>query len=405
MFATSFEKQANRLDRGSNQRGLRAFNERLLLSLLRRHGPMAKAEIAQLTGLSAQTASVIMRKLEQDGLLQRGNPIRIRGKVGQPSVPMSLVAEGAYFFGLKIGRRSSDLVLIDFLGKVVDVVHRSYSYPTPADTLQFTLEGIRQIERNLSPSQRERISGFGICMPYLLWDWVESIGAPGEVMAEWKTSDIGETIAAQCAYPVYIQNDATAACGAELVFGQAATAKDFIYFYIGYFTGGGIALNGSLYPGKSGNAGALGSMSVLDPDGKPRQLIEIASIAQLDQSIRDTGGDPTSLWDSPPNWDVNPALLEQWVESAGDGIAQAIGASAAVVDFELALIDGWLPPTVRTALVAATRRHLAKVNSRGIGLPTVEEGSAGYRARELGAASLPLSLGFLVDQDTLVKRQ
>lgn len=63
MFATSFEKQANRLDRGSNQRGLRAFNERLLLSLLRRHGPMAKAEIAQLTGLSAQTASVIMRKL------------------------------------------------------------------------------------------------------------------------------------------------------------------------------------------------------------------------------------------------------------------------------------------------------------------------------------------------------
>ena len=53
---------------------------------------MAKAEIARATGLSAQTISVIMRGLEEDGLLRRGEPIR--GKVGQPSIPMSLDAEG-----------------------------------------------------------------------------------------------------------------------------------------------------------------------------------------------------------------------------------------------------------------------------------------------------------------------
>ena len=44
----------------------------------------------------------------------RGEPIR--GRVGQPSVPLSINPEGAFFLGLKVGRRSADLVLVDFLG-------------------------------------------------------------------------------------------------------------------------------------------------------------------------------------------------------------------------------------------------------------------------------------------------
>ena len=58
--------------RGSNQSGMRAYNERLVLSLIRQTGALAKAEIARRTGLSAQTVSVIMRALEADGLLLRG---------------------------------------------------------------------------------------------------------------------------------------------------------------------------------------------------------------------------------------------------------------------------------------------------------------------------------------------
>ena len=60
--------------RGTNQSGMRAQNERLVLSLVRQHGALAKSDIARITGLSAQTVSVIMRALEQDGLLLRGQP-------------------------------------------------------------------------------------------------------------------------------------------------------------------------------------------------------------------------------------------------------------------------------------------------------------------------------------------
>ena len=69
---------------------MRDYNERLVLSLVRQHSALAKTDIARMTGLSAQTVSVIMRALEQDGLLLRGEPLR--GKIGQPSIPMSLAA-------------------------------------------------------------------------------------------------------------------------------------------------------------------------------------------------------------------------------------------------------------------------------------------------------------------------
>ncbi len=125
--------------RGSNQAAVRAYNERLVLSLVRKYGSMPKAEIARSTGLSAQTVSVIMRALEDDGLLLRGEPVR--GKVGQPSVPMSLNPDGVFSIGLKIGRRSADLILMDFVGTQKDHLHLTYQFPMPKGIMDFVDQG------------------------------------------------------------------------------------------------------------------------------------------------------------------------------------------------------------------------------------------------------------------------
>ena len=46
---------------------MRDHNERVVLSLLRQHGSLAKTAIARMTGLSAQTISIIMRMLHDSG--------------------------------------------------------------------------------------------------------------------------------------------------------------------------------------------------------------------------------------------------------------------------------------------------------------------------------------------------
>jgi predicted NBD/HSP70 family sugar kinase len=379
--------------RGTNQSGMRDANERLVLSLVRRHGSLSKTDIARMTSLSAQTVSVIMRELEAEQLLIRGAPVR--GKVGQPSVPLSLNPDGALFLGLKIGRRSANLVLIDFLGRVRATDSSSYAYPTPADTIDFVRQGIARFRAGLSPEQDRRIAGLGIAMPFELWNWAETVGAPRALMDQWREADIRADIAAHCPFPVYLQNDATAACGAELVFGDTSDLRDFLYFYIGSFIGGGVVLNGALHAGRTGNAGALGSMPVAGHGDRPIQLIDIASIAVLEKAVARAGRDSTLLWTSPEDWgDIEPELT-QWIDRAAHGIAYAIVAASAVVDFEAAIVEGWMPRGVRDRIIAAVAEALAGFDSQGIELPALRKGSVGIHARAIGGASLPLFDRFL----------
>lgn len=380
--------------RGTNQSGMRDYNERLVLSLVRSHGSLSKTEIARMTGLSAQTVSVIMRALEADGLLLRGEPIR--GRIGQPSVPMSLDPDGAYFLGLKIGRRSTELVLLDFLGRQRTMLRSTYDWPTPAATIGFVADGIAGLRDSMSAEQAARIAGLGIAMPFELWNWEDTSGAPKGAMDAWKTVDIRAEIAARCAFPVYLQNDATSACGAELVFGETAAFRDFLYFYVGAFVGGGVVLNRRLYGGASGNAGALGSMPVPGPEGGTRQLIDVASIAVLETTLKRKGEDTAPLWIRPEEWWDIGDDLDRWIDQAAAGLAHAILAASAVVDFEAAIIDGWMPLSVRKRLVEATRSRIALLDSEGLTLPLIQEGSVGHHARAVGGASLPLSDRFLI---------
>ena len=180
--------------RGSNQTAVRAYNERLVLSLVRRHGSMAKVDIARSTGLSAQTVSVIMRSLESDGLLVRGEPKK--GRVGQPSVPLSLNPKGAFSIGLKIGRRSADLVLMDFVGTLLDQLHETFAYPSPQGILQFVRSGVEQLTASLDADELKRVAGIGMAAPFELWNWADEVGASPSEANAWRMFDLQSELSA-----------------------------------------------------------------------------------------------------------------------------------------------------------------------------------------------------------------
>jgi len=386
---------------GANQVRVRAYNERLVLSLVRRHASQSKTEIARRTGLSAQTVSVIMRSLEKDGLLQRGDPVR--GRVGQPSVPMHLNPDAVYSFGVKIGRRSADLVLMDFVGVIRMQRHQTYPYPLPQQILDFITAGIADLELAIDVTHRDRIAGIGISAPYELWNWAEEVGAPAGAMDAWRSFDLRAEIAAVVPYPVFLQNDATSACGAELVFGGGPAYPDFIYFFIGSFIGGGVVLNSALFVGRTGTAGSLGSLPVRGPDGGNQQLLEIASIFVLENLLRDSGVDPQPLWYSADEWiDFGPPL-EAWIQGTAMALAQAIVAASSIIDFSAAIIDGGFPPWVRARLVAATNSAVERLDLQGVVLPEIIEGVVGAQARAIGGASLPIFARYLIDQNVLFK--
>ena len=386
--------------RGSNQATMRAHNERLVLSLLRQHGALAKSDIARMTGLSAQTVSVIMRSLEQEGLILRGEPVR--GRIGQPSVPMRLAPAGAFFLGLKIGRRSSDLILVDFLGEVRLARRHLHRYPTPAGVLAFVAEALPGLLAGLEPQERGRVAGLGVAMPFQLWAWAEHVGAPAAELEVWRRLDIQAELAALTGLAVHVQNDATAAGGADLVFGRGDRPRDFVYFYFGYFLGGGLVLNGRLFTGRSGNAAGVAPMPVPGPDGRMVRLMEVASTRALAAAMEAAGQPSDRLWLSPDDWQADPAILSAWMDAEATGLASATLSAAALLELEAVLIDGWMPAEVRVGIVARTQAALHRLDLAGIDPPRIAAGTVGPDARALGAAAVPLAQRYMVDPETLL---
>lgn len=386
---------------GANQVRVRAYNERLVLSIVRRQSGLSKADIARLTGLSAQTVSVIMRALEKDGLLVRGEPLR--GRVGQPSVPMYLNPDAVFSFGLKIGRRSADLVMMDFTGNIRFQRHLTYAYPEPAAIIAFLTEGVAALEGSMSVEERGAIAGIGIAAPFELWNWASEVGAPEGAMDVWRGFDLQTEVAALFPYPVYLQNDATSACGAELVFGQGARHQDFVYFYVGSFIGGGIVLNSSIFVGRTGTAGAIAPLPVRDRTGETKQLVKIASIFMLERMLRERGVDSQPLWHAADEWVDFGEPLESWIRESAAALAQAIVAACSIIDFSAAIIDGGFPGWVKERLVAATIEEVGKLDLQGIVLPDIIEGMVGPQARAVGGASLPIFARYLTDHNVLFK--
>ncbi|WP_189639427.1 ROK family transcriptional regulator [Paramylibacter ulvae] len=380
---------------GVNQSGVRDHNERLILSMLKHRGPMPGADIARRSGLSPQTASIILRKLEKDGILRRGDPLR--GKVGKPSIPMELNPEGVFAIGLKIGRRSADLTLIDFSGQVRQQIHTTYDYALPDAIFGFLKSGLAKILDNCTAKQRGRICGIGIGTPFELWKWHDLVGDAANRFKSWRDVDFAAEVSAFTDLPVFVLNDATAACHAEHLYGRGIKYRDYAYFYIGSFVGGGVVLNGTVFEGNQGNAGALGSMRTTGPLGESQQLIDTASLHLLEARLVEAGVDPTVLWHKPQDWSTLTNYVEPWIGETAQELSKATLSICSVLDFEAIIIDGAFPSDVRDELVARVKRYIVNQDVRGLIAPNVEPGSVGENARAIGAATGPIFRQFLLN--------
>lgn len=391
--------------RGSSQGGLRQYNERVVLQAIRLHGALPAAEIARATSLTAQTISLITKRLLDDGLLKKGEPQR--GKVGQPSVPLSLDPEGAFSVGIKIGRRSMDVLLIDFGGAVRERSSLDYRFPDPDQLLPEIGKRLAALRRRLGPGRRDRVQGVGIAAPLAIGGWQQLLGFDAALAQRWQQLDLRREVQACSPWPVLMMKDTAAACVAELVAGRGRSVGSFVYVFVDTFIGGGLVLDSQLRGGASGNAGALGSLP-LGPSGgagaaPPPQLLSVASLLNLEQAWADAGlasdADSRGLALTPP-WQPH---TQRWLERAAIAIAQAITAAACLLDVEGVILDSSCSRDLRQALMAAVQDALPRYSWEGVARPALLEGSIGSDARALGGALLPLYANFAPDRELFLK--
>jgi predicted NBD/HSP70 family sugar kinase len=408
MISTKPSDRSARLNpRGSNQIGMRQFNERVVLQAIRLNGSPSQAEIARLTHLTAQTVSLILERLENDKLLLRLSPLR--GKVGQPSVPISLNPDGAFAIGIKIGRRNMDALLVDFVGHVRKRLSLNYTFPDPDRLFDDINDLLKSLRSSLKPVERGRLCGIGIAAPLSLGGWQQLLGVAPVLAEKWQSIDLRERVMALSAsnhLPVEFAKDTAAACVAELVGGRGRAIRSFLYVFVDTFIGGGLVLDGHLYGGTNGNAGAFGSIPLhvsKDESVLPGQLLSVASLWNLEALYARKGLEIGAWADERALKRPWASCSRAWLQRSSRAIAMAINSAACLLDIESVIIDGSFSRQLLEALLSHVDGALNHYSWEGVARPAVLGGTIGSDARALGGAMLPIYANFAPDQDLFLK--
>ena len=379
------------------QNSLRPYNERLLINLIRTDGEMSKADLTRASGLSAQTATVIVNRLVEEGLLKAGKAVK--GKVGQPSTPYSLNPEGALSIGIKVGRRSLEVASMSFDYKIVKRLVKRYDFPHLETIKRDVLSNIDALFGEMSQQQRDKVVGIGIAIPDDLSAWEATVGAPAGEMADWADADLANDVSEAFGLPVKSLNDASAACLAEIALGNSARHACFAYFYIGTFIGGGVAIGGQLFNGQHNLAGAIASLPIAaTSSGVAPQLLEGASLHYLEQAANAAGLNEERFYHDDDIDAPFTAIFHEWLETAAPQIAFAAMSVQAFLDPDAIIIDSSLHPKLTFKLIDKVRTAISShYDHRGLAQLNVSAGENGLSARAIGSGIVPFLSEFSLE--------
>jgi biotin operon repressor len=345
---------------GLNSVSIRSYNERLVLSLLLQKEATTRLEIGERTGLSAQTVSVLVRSLEQEGLVAKG-PAQ-KGRIGPPTVPILLNPEGAFSVGISVGSRHTDIVLIDFVGEVRFHTRLPKPAPAPANNHSEFLETIQSAIAMLPGTARERLAGVGLALPHS--------GSYGQD-EEAYFGDLQEEIEAQLGISVFIQNDVTAAASGESLFGVAKPLTDYMFFYLGAKLHGRLVLNHQIYRGNSPLSFDVG-------------------VDALEAQVAAEWRSPDPSEDLSGDWSQYGEFLDAWKKRLVDQMRQSLAGVSQFVEFETVVLSSYAPQGVCRDICRRLEAAMPGV--------TAIAGNFKPSPKAVGAASLPLSSRFMVER-------
>ena len=379
------------------QNNLRPYNERLLINLIRTDGEMSKADLTRASGLSAQSATVIVNRLVAGGLLKAGKAVK--GKVGQPSTPYSINPEGALSIGIKVGRRSLEVASMSFDYKIMKRLVRRYDFPHLETIRRDILSSLSVLFDEMAPSLRANVIGIGIAIPDDLSAWEATVGAPAGAMADWADADLANDVSEAFGLPVKSLNDASAACLAEIALGNSARHACFAYFYIGTFIGGGVAIGGQLFNGQHNMAGAIASLPIAATStGIAPQLLEGASLHYLEQAANVAGLSEDSFYHDDDIDAPLTAIFHEWLEIAAPQIAFAAMSVQAFLDPDAIVIDSSLHPKLTLKLIDKVRSAISShYDHRGLAQLNISAGENGLSARAIGSGIVPFLSEFSLE--------
>ncbi|HEX2911561.1 MAG TPA: ROK family transcriptional regulator [Chloroflexia bacterium] len=273
---------------GTNLPRVRDYNQGVILEAIRVEDGISRAEIAEKTGLTKQTVSVIVKRLLEEQLVREAGTMLSTG--GKRAVKLKIEPDARYAIGVQIDIDETTFVMMALDGRViVERQHLNGQGYAPEQLVKEITACIEQLVQDAGVASH-KILGLGVGCPGPLNHFQGIVYDPPKLLG-WHNVPLKKILEKRTGFPVVVDNDATAAAIGERWIGGAQGVPNFAFIYMGVGIGGGLFINNQIYRGSTTMAGEFGHIT-LDPNGPAcfcgsRGCVEIlCAPSVIDQAVQ-----------------------------------------------------------------------------------------------------------------------
>lgn len=332
----------------------RAHNAALVLRALYDHGPVSRAEVARMSGLTRTTVGDLVGELISEGMAREIGRGPSTG--GKAPILLELVDEARHVVGLDLAELRFRGALVNLRGNVVQTAEREVG---GADG-DAAVDLVHELIAELKAGRDDTLLGIGVGAPGIVDAATGTIR--WAVNLNWPDLPLGEMLRDRYRLPVQVANDSRAAALALQLFGERHSGtENLVAITVGRGIGAGVVLAGELFHGDGFGAGEIGHTTVVEegPEcrcGRIGCLETVASSRALLKNATDAANaDPgsflstrlaqatarqLSLADLAAGLAADDAATREIVAEAGRYLGQVIGGLIGVLDVERIVLHG-----------------------------------------------------------------
>ncbi|MGH9106605.1 MAG: ROK family protein [Acidimicrobiales bacterium] len=371
-----------RATRAGRPQLMRALNERLLLEHVRAAGPLSRAELARVSGLSKPTVALALANLETDGLVKVAG-LRT-GFRGPAAVLYEVRPESGYVLGLDVGREYLRGALADIGGTVC----ARFSRPAHAAGAAARVGELTALAEELVAAAgvtRSRVAQVVIGSPGV-YDPARGALTMAANVPGWESPKVLMDLQRSLGPTTIVENDIDLAALAERDMGHGRDVRNFCFVSVGTGIGMGLVIDGQLHRGAHGAAGEiaylpLAGRGVSTAQARRHGLLEtVASASAVVKAARSHGIKASSarhVFSAAARGELAAASV---VDEEVGLVARAVSSVVAVVDPELVVLGGGIgqAPGFAEAVAAELERlvpFVPDVRVSALGQDAVVDGS------------------------------
>ncbi|MCB1470678.1 MAG: ROK family transcriptional regulator [Rhizobiaceae bacterium] len=369
----------------------RQLSVQAVISAALEHGSITRTRLAEITGLSKQTMSEVVRDLVRDGWLREGG--QETGSVGRRATIYEFQESACYVLGVDLGGLNVRAAVAALNGNVV-----------AEDVEETDRRGGIYVIDQIAALVARMCARFGVAKRGVRMGVIAVSGvhqqSTGAILAASNISGMAEIdftglLAERLGLPLFVENAVDMATRGERWRGGAQNVDNFVFFGHGAGIGMGAVIDGKLLKGRRGAIGEIAFLPIGANAFDSRNFgvgpleAEVGAAAMARKFEGYGGPAGATARDIFDALEQGREAAEIVVDETARLVALAVASVAAILDPELVIMGGQIG--VHPAMIERVTRFLQRCSPIPV---RIEAASLGPRAQLIGALGAGIELAY-----------